>query len=219
MIITSSNQKGGVGKSTILWNLIINLSKKTKVFVVDLDMQKTITHSLKIKKKNINLKNISILNIKTKEELIKLTKLSKNKDIILIDSGGFDSILNRYAIAKSDILLTPVSSKFYDSLGLKEYERILKYISSKINKKIISNVFFNKINPNTKDLKSIILFIRKSEHFLLMKSIIRQRVDYENSPADGKSVAEFNINGRASIEFQKFENELINIINNVNKNL
>lgn len=215
MIITSSHQKGGVGKSTILWNLAIELSKISEVFVVDLDMQKTITHSLEIRKKNTKLSNISILKINSKDELIKLRKLSKKNDLILIDSGGFDSLLNRYAIATSDILLTPVSSKFYELLGLKEYEKILRYISKKVNRTITAKVFFNKINPNTKDLKSITSFIKKSEYFSLMESIIRQRVDYENSPAEGKSVVEFNEKGMASIEFNEFKKEIIKHIKNI----
>ena len=43
MIIAISHQKGGVGKSTIAYNLSVELSKKYTVNVVDLDVQQTIT--------------------------------------------------------------------------------------------------------------------------------------------------------------------------------
>jgi len=55
MIIAVSHQKGGVGKSTIGFNLAIELARKYKVEVVDLDVQNTITHTNKIRKEN-NLK-------------------------------------------------------------------------------------------------------------------------------------------------------------------
>ena len=50
MIIAISHQKGGVGKSTIAWNLAIALQKKYKVELVYLDIQKTLTYTNKIRK-------------------------------------------------------------------------------------------------------------------------------------------------------------------------
>jgi len=213
MIITISHQKGGVGKSTILWNLIAEYSKRNKITVVDLDAQKTITYTLQIRKKlGINIRNITLLDPKDEKDLIKIIKEYQKKGLVLIDSGGFDSKMNRIAIAGSNLLLTPVSSKFYELLGLKKYEEVLSFMSTKLNKKIIANVVLNKINPNVRDLSEIINFINHSKHFHLMKSVMRQRVDYENSPGVGKSVVEFNKEGRASQEFIAFKKELSKII-------
>ena len=52
MIIAISHQKGGVGKSTIAFNLAVWLSKSYKIEVIDLDVQNTITHINKIREKN-----------------------------------------------------------------------------------------------------------------------------------------------------------------------
>ncbi len=43
MVICINHQKGGVGKSTLAWNLAIELSKDINVEVVDLDVQQTVT--------------------------------------------------------------------------------------------------------------------------------------------------------------------------------
>lgn len=221
MIITISHQKGGVGKSTLAWNLIIEYSKRRKVYVIDLDMQKTITYSVEIRKNKFRekeLKNIILLNPSSEKDMINILIQNQQSDnFMIIDSGGFDSGLNRIAITASDILLTPVSSKFYELLGLKEYSKILNNINEEIRSKnelpLVANVVMNKINPNTIDLSEMKNFIESDKNFSLMDSIIRQRVDYENSPSVGESVVEFNPESKATIEFNKFKKELDNIIN------
>ena len=220
MIITLSHQKGGVGKSTLAWNLIVEFSKKRKVSVIDLDMQKTITYSLQIRKNKLGqggVNNIALLDPKSDIEMVEmmLTNQRSKEDLMIIDSGGFDSSSNRIAITGSDILLTPVSTKFYEILGLKEYSKILDKINHEVRSKhkqeLVANVILNKINPNTIDLEDMKNFVESDKNFALMKSIIRQRVDYENSPGVGSGVVEYNNKGRAAAEFKDFIKEL-NII-------
>jgi len=221
MIITVSHQKGGVGKSTLIWNLIIEFAKKLKVKIIDLDMQKTITYSLQIRKNMLgegSLNNITLLDPKNDKEMVEmmLKNQKSTNELLFIDSGGFDSSSNRIAITGSDILLTPVSAKFYELLGLKEYSKILDKINDEARKKnkqeIVANVVLNKINPNVTDLKEMQNFVESNKNFVLMKSILRQLVDYENSPGVGASVVEYNREGRAATEFKGFMKEIHSII-------
>lgn len=208
--ITASHQKGGVGKSTILWNMIIETAKRRPVKVVDLDMQKTISYSLHARKSlGLSLHNIELVSVENEKQLIDLIKSKKEEEIVFIDSGGFDSSLNRIAITISELLLTPVSSEFYELLGLREYEKILKNISNEIGTKIIATIVFNKINPNTKEIREMKEFVERSEYFYPLKSILRHRVDYKNSPAHGKSVVELAPKDKAAEEFQTFFKELL----------
>ena len=220
MIITLSHQKGGVGKSTLAWNMIVEFSKKRMVSVIDLDMQKTITYSIQIRKNKLgqgSINNIVLLDPKSDKEMVEmmLTNQKSEDGLLIIDSGGFDSSSNRIAITGSDILLTPVSAKFYELLGLKEYSKILDKINHEVRSKhkqeLVANVVLNKINPNTTDLEEMKNFVESNKNFALMKSIIRQRVDYENSPGVGTSVAEYNPDGKAAREFKDLMKEL-NII-------
>src|SRR5690606_14638381 len=121
MIISLSHQKGGVAKSTLLWNLVVEFSKERLVKVIDLDIQKTVTYSMQIRN-NLNKKNsnIELINIESLESIVKVMQKHNKDDLLFIDSGGFDSDINRIAIAGSDIIVTPVSSKFYELLGLKK---------------------------------------------------------------------------------------------------
>ena len=106
-IITIAHQKGGVGKSTIALNLAVELSKKYNLKVIDLDYQKSITIFNETRKEK-KLKPLNIIHIENQKELIDVLKNSN--ELILIDSGGFDSDLNRIAIIGADLVITPVSN-------------------------------------------------------------------------------------------------------------
>ena len=120
-IITIAHQKGGVGKSTIALNMAVELSEKYNLKVIDLDYQKSITIFNETRKEK-KLKSLDIIHIETQKELISF--LRNNNDMILIDSGGFDSDLNRIAIIGADLIITPVSNNLIEIYGL---ELLKKY--------------------------------------------------------------------------------------------
>ena len=206
MIITISHQKGGVGKSTISWNLAVYLSKKRPVTVIDLDVQKTLTYLQRIRAKN-DFDIISFENEKNFIDYINNHQENSN-EIIIIDSGGFDSSMNRLAILGADKLITPVSSKFIEILGLQTYENILFEIEKTNGTIIQTNVILNNIHPSTKDFKNVSDFINKSKHFNLMKNVLRQRADIANSVSNGLGITEVSSNEKAVKEFIDFVNEL-----------
>ena len=77
-VIAISHQKGGVGKSTLIWNLITQYSKNEIVDVIDLDVQQTVTYSLAIRKKhNLAVNNINLLNIRDSKD-------KKSDELLLI---------------------------------------------------------------------------------------------------------------------------------------
>jgi len=206
MIITVSHQKGGVGKSTISWNLAVYLSATKKVTVIDLDVQKTLTYLHRIRNKN-DFDIISFDNEKSFIDYIN-NQEENSQEIIIIDSGGFDSSMNRLAILGADKLITPVSSKFIEILGLQTYENILFEIEKSSGNILQTNVILNNINPNVKNFTDISNFINKSKHFNLMKSVLRQRADISNSVATGLGITEIKSNEKAVKEFIDFTNEL-----------
>lgn len=206
MIIVVSHQKGGVGKSTISWNLAVYLSKTKKITVIDLDVQKTLTYLHKIRNKN-DFDIISFENDKVFIEYINSHEENDN-EIVIIDSGGFDSSMNRLAILGADKLITPVSARFIEILGLQTYESILHEIEKANKTTIETNVVLNSINPIVKDFTNMSEFISKSKNFNLMKSILRQRADIANSVATGLGITEVESNEKAVKEFKEFVKEL-----------
>ena len=207
MIINISHQKGGVGKSTIAFNLAVTLATTHKVEVIDLDVQNTVTHTNKIRKEN-GLKKLKIKYIKTDKELKEYIELDSDKKITIIDSGGFDSSLNRLAIFYSDMVITPVSDRFNEISGLMKYIEILQELNEITGEDIKVNVLLNNINPKIKKFDGLQTFIKKNKEFKLLNSLLRQRVDYDKSAWKGMSVKEYNKEGKANQEFSELVKEI-----------
>ena len=212
MIIAVSHQKGGVGKSTICWNMAGYLQKKKIDFIIiDLDVQQTLTGLNKIRKKYNPKKAFTIKTFDDKKVLIDFFNEIKDDEIVLVDSGGFDSTYNRIAIMASDEIVTPVSSHFIEILGLQKYEEILKEVSKVVDRKIKTNVILNRIKPNQKDFKELKKFINKSSHYKIMDSILRDRVEISTIISTGATIIESKKKDtKAKAEFNTFCKELFN---------
>jgi chromosome partitioning protein len=207
MIITISHQKGGVGKSTLAYNVAVELSKKYNVEVIDLDVQQTVTAYNRVRYE-MGQQPLPVHIFTTPEELEIYFESLNDDTVVIIDSGGFDSSLNRFAMLVSDFLITPVSSEFTEILGLQKYESILKELSEQSGMTIVTNVVLNKTNPNQKKFDDVNDFISSSHHFILMDSMLRRRVDFANSVAYGFSVRELDKKSESAKELKSFVKEI-----------
>lgn len=212
MILTLSHQKGGVGKSTVAWNLAVNFSKIIDTRIIDLDTQRSLTVTNALRQEH-NLLPIQMLHFNTAEELAEYAQNDSDDILTIIDSGGFDSAYNRVAIIASDLLITPVSDKPFDLMGLQKYEEILKSLSEIQGETIKTHILFNNINPAMKRFGDLIEFICMSEHFELLTSILRQRVDIAHSVGEGKSIKEYRIFSRADQEMDELFDEIKSLLN------
>ena len=208
MLITISHQKGGVGKSTIAYNLAIELFKKyKKVEIVDLDVQQTVSAYNNIR--NMMQQKSPKIRIFTQDkDFVDYVNDIPDEKIVIVDSGGFDSSLNRIAILASDFIITPVSTEFTEILGLEKYQSILQQLEEVSGKKVLTHVLLNKVNPNQKNFDELYEFINSSEHFKLMDTIIRRRVDFANSVAHGFTVRELDKKSDSSKELKMLIKEI-----------
>jgi len=207
MIVAISHQKGGVGKSTIAWNLAVLFSQLLPTVIIDLDTQQSLTQTNQIRQ-SLGLVPLEVKHVANAGELAMHIERDVAHRLTIIDSGGFDSAYNRVAIAGSDLIITPISDKPFDLMGLQKYEEILKSLSEIQKETIKTNVLFNNLNPAMKNFGDLIEFICMSEHFELMTSVIRQRVDIANSIGVGKSIKEFRIFSKADQEFDALFEEV-----------
>ena len=207
MIITVSHQKGGVGKSTLSYNLALELARKHKVEMIDLDVQQTVSAYNGIRKE-MGQTPLPVHVLSTTDQLEKCLDDIDEETIVIIDSGGFDSSLNRFVMVISDFLITPVSSEFTEILGLQKYSSILQEISNQTGQEIKTHVVLNKINPNQKRFDDVTGFIESSPHFEIMNSMLKRRVDFANSVAFGFSVRELDKESEATKELKAFVKEV-----------
>jgi len=213
MIIAISHQKGGVGKSTIAYNLAVELSKKYYTNVVDLDVQQTIT-ACNIIRGKFGQRKLNILSFEDKKEFVEFLNEDNDKNITIIDTGGFDSGLNRVAMYAADLIITPVSTEFLEVIGLEKYKKIIKEVGKKVGKNIKTHVVLNKIHHAQQNFGDIKDFINKSvNQFILMESVLRRRSDFSISLSHGFSVCEFDKNSDSSKEMKKLISEISEILN------
>ena len=211
MIIVVSNQKGGVGKSTIALNIAVYMQEYKNVTLIDLDIQRTLSFANEMRK--THGKELDVIAIHSEREFKKLIKQDNDEKLLLIDSGGFDSELNRLAIKSADLVITPASDKTFDLMALKRYEMVLEQLSKSARKHITSYVVLNNISPMTKKFDEINDFITDSESFKLFDSVLRQRVDFARSSGEGLSVCEYSKSGKANNEMLAFNEEVVRLLN------
>jgi len=211
MIITLSHQKGGVGKSTIAWNLAVYFSSILPTTIIDLDTQQSLTQANQIRVSE-GMVSLNFRSINNAGELALYVENDTDKKLTIIDSGGFDSALNRVSIISSDLLITPVSDKPFDLMGLQKYDDILKSLSKIQHETIKTHIVFNNLNPALKNYGDIIDFVCSSNNFNLFTSVLRQRVDIANSIGVGKSIKEYRLFSKADQEFDSLFEEVKQIL-------
>ncbi|MCK9372478.1 MAG: ParA family protein [Sulfuricurvum sp.] len=209
MLLVINHQKGGVGKSTLSWNLAITFQKilNKQIEVVDLDVQQTITLSNYVRNQ-VGLQNLNIKTFKDAESFKKYIALDNDDKLIICDTGAYDSSLNRLAALAADMIITPLSNSTVELQGLKTYEKIIKDIQIKSGVDIIPFVVLNNIDPRTKNLEDIKNYIGKDGSFQVLDSVICRRTDFIGSITNGKSVQEYKENSKAAIEINALIEEI-----------
>ena len=213
--MTLAHQKGGTGKSTLAWNLAVEMSKKYKKYgyekfiFVDLDNQESVTMTNRLRMQ-YEQKPLNIVRF-TDDERAKLEEFINSIEddtLVLIDSGGYDADLNRLAIIASDFVVTPVSSDYMEIFGLQKFKTILEELSEIKGEIVKVNVLLNKIDPKLKDFSDISDFINDIAHFKLFDSVIRFRSDFKHSIGYGFSVKELDKKSKASEEIHSVIKEI-----------
>lgn len=134
-IILITHQKGGVGKSTLAFNLAQNISGNAKVALLDMDLQGSL-----IQLKDLVV-NFDILPYQDNIESI----TGLDYDFIFIDTPPYLSNHLPKLIQMADLIIVPTKAGILDLLAIKS---TIELIANE-NKKNNAMVVFNMIKPNT----------------------------------------------------------------------
>ncbi|WP_343330514.1 ParA family protein [Polaribacter staleyi] len=134
-IILVTHQKGGVGKSTLTFNLAQNISKNAKVAVLDFDLQGSLSQLKEL------VTDFEI--IPFKDEIDDIPKL--DYDFIFIDTPPYLSNHLPKLIEITDLVIIPTKAGILDLLAIKGTLELIE----DANKTADTLVVFNMIKANT----------------------------------------------------------------------
>ena len=134
-IILVTHQKGGVGKSTLTFNLAQNISKNANVAVLDFDLQGSLSQLKEL------VTDFEI--IPFRDEIDEILELEY--DFIFIDTPPYLSNHLPKLIAIADLVIVPTKAGILDLLAIKGTLELIE----DANKTADTLVVFNMIKANT----------------------------------------------------------------------
>lgn len=165
-IILITHQKGGVGKSTLTFNLAQNFSNNSNVAVLDFDLQGSLSQLKEV------VTGFDI--IPFVEEINSISNLKY--DFIFIDTPPYLSNHLSKLIQIADLILVPTKAGILDILAIKSTLKLIEHE----NKSNSTLIVFNMIKPNT-TLTQDILISLKEYNVPIAKTYISDLVAFTRS--------------------------------------
>ena len=213
MIVSITNLKGGVGKSTLAQNIAVALAQKgIKLCVADTDYeQKTSLKWAGVRSQmGEGLKEIPVflINPETISDQV-LNKLSKKYDLVIIDGTPALTELTTRIIIISDVVITPILASATDVWALDTF--LNRYREAQITKQamggtvelaVVLNKFNDRINLD-RDIGEAV----KDLGIKVLDTHLSTRVAYKEATVQGLGVIEMK-DPKARREIENLSSEI-----------
>lgn len=218
MIISFLNQKGGVGKTTMSFNVAFNLAKRGKrVFFIDSDPQNSAMMIAKARE-DFFANNIGdeaapnrdlpfpIFSCHIAASLRKQAlEFDKLYDYVIIDGSPSISETTQAALLVSNLVVVPTPVSGLDMWASNVLFEQIKSVSF-INDKLMVGLLLNKLKPNLRvnSFRDAML----DENWVKFDTTIGDRAAFINSSTMGLAVSEVQGGEKASEEINNLVNEI-----------
>lgn len=192
-VICVANSKGGTGKTTVSLNLIHHLKPD---FIIDLDIHKGLSDLNRLGG------SLDIYRTQDKDEL--LGWLEDDTKLIFVDTGGFDSTLNRVALSQSDFILTPTSDDPSDQLRLRDFDKTMAVVSEMVNEHLIAHALLNRVHHSRRSFDDFDELVGGLSHLARMPNVIPQSAALPKAAFKGMPVK----SGTIAADFSNLAKEI-----------
>ncbi len=215
MVISVTNLKGGVGKTTVSINIAVGLALKGySICLVDSDReQRSATEWRDNRTKESP--QITVVSVSEKQFTSEIKALRAKFDIVLIDGVPQLSELAQYTIGVSDLVLIPITPSLIDYRGFEIFFRKFKEIKlmkEEIGGKVEGVVVMNRVQRNR--LVNEIPEAVESYGIRLLTNRLADRLAYKDTFTEGLGVLEYK-DEKARNEVQGMVDEIEEILKSI----
>ena len=207
MIVLVGSRKGGVGKSTVATNLVVQLTLDgAKCVLVDADPQGTATNWAHDRDSFGWTPKIQHMEIFDSDSEV-LLRLDMEYDYVVVDAAGRDSAVLRSSMAVADLLLLPLRPSQADLDTLVTMTDVITQ-ARELNEKLDVRAVFTmaSTNPRVRSVAESIEYLQEYTNIPPLTTVIKDRKIYQDALANGKGVGELaNIKARHEINHLKKE--------------
>ncbi|NEU76696.1 ParA family protein [Hassallia byssoidea VB512170] len=208
-IISFTNVKGGVGKSTtavhfIYWLAVI---KKKSVAVVDADGQGSTSAWLEAMELGVGLCRIT-----DADELAdQLPAIEKNFDYVIVDNAGNLGEATRSTLLTATTAVIPISPSGLDLMSAASAAKVVRQNQKARGGFPKAGIFINRATRNSKLSREAVDVIKEIEGITPLKQIIYRRELIADTFLQKATVWNMAGGKEASADYQKLFNEILRL--------
>jgi len=213
MIVTLGSHKGGCSKSTLTVNIAAELARQgRRVMVVDSDPNSSASRWIAYREQH-SPELPRVTGIQKRGDLKRtLTELDWAWDVVLVDTGGFDSQELRSGGIASDLLVTPIRPSSMDTDTLPRFAEVITGIEEYNPRLTVRGLFTQaSTHPQDRSVSESKDLLADYPEIPLFDTTMRMRTAYSTVNPLGRGVVEWT-DRKAKAEIQVLVQEMIDLV-------
>ena len=225
-VITVTNQKGGVGKTTTVSALVTGLSQRgARVLGVDLDPQGNLGFNLgldigdnytvydvlsgahRIEESIIHTREGDVLPSDIMLSTAEMAFTAPRREFMLIDTPPALKILTINAYVASTGLIVPMEAEVLSLVGVSQIQDTIETVRKSFNPDLkVLGILLNKYNSRltlSREILDLAEQVAQQLDSQVFPAKIRRSVSVAMAPAHGKSVLAYQPTSKAAMDFRR----------------
>ena len=217
-IVSLTNQKGGVGKTTSSVNLAVSFAvSEVKTLLIDLDPQSNATTGLEFldmitSTNDLVGAEVELVNVMAREHQLEkvLKSIRKNYDYILIDCPPSLGLLTLNALTCSNSVIIPIQCEYYALEGLGQLLNTVRLVQKNLNRNLkIEGVLLTMYDGRLNLSKQVADEVKGFFKDKIFKTIIHRNVRLSEAPSFGKPALLYDANSTGAQNYISLVEEIL----------